>query len=151
MRLRGLSSARAVWWAQRAGRQARRDLSAGSLDSLMVLPPPPLPQGCRRWAVTVLRLRHDTCLVRSAVLQAWDAAHGRPRDLLIGVTAPGAGFKAHAWLEGEPASASAGFAEFTRRPPPECPRVADGGDPPRSQGGGRQQSLDQAGKVGPVP
>jgi len=54
--------------------------------------------------------------VRASVLQAWDAAHGHPRDLIIGVTAPAAGFRAHAWLDGEPAGEE--FEELLRRSPP---------------------------------
>ena len=65
--------------------------------------------------MAVLRLRRETCLTRSVVLQVWDAAQGLPRDLVIGVTAPGDGFRAHAWLDGEPAY---GFSELSRRPPP---------------------------------
>jgi len=38
--------------------------------------------------------------VRAIVAQAWEAAHGRRRDLIVGVTAPG-NFRAHAWLEDE--------------------------------------------------
>jgi hypothetical protein len=151
VRVKGLASARAVWWARRTARQVRADLDAGGLDQLMVPPPPPLPGGCRRWVVAVLRSRGDTCLVRSAVLQAWDAAHGRPRDLVIGVTAPGEGFKAHAWLDGEPAEASAGYVEVSRRPAPAPgpPRGPAGGG--ASAGDGGHQPLDQAGKVGPRP
>jgi hypothetical protein len=40
-------------------------------------------------------------LVNAIVLQAWEAAHGRRRDLVIGTTGP-EGFRAHAWLEGGP-------------------------------------------------
>jgi hypothetical protein len=40
-------------------------------------------------------------LVNAIVLQAWHAAHGRRRDLVIGTTGP-EGFRAHAWLEGGP-------------------------------------------------
>ena len=48
----------------------------------------------------VLRRRGDTCLVRAIVAQTWEAAHGRRRDVIIGVTAPGE-FRAHAWLDDE--------------------------------------------------
>jgi Transglutaminase-like superfamily len=46
--------------------------------------------------------------VKSIVLQAWEAAHGRRRDLVVGVT-DSAGFRAHAWLEGDPVHADAGL------------------------------------------
>lgn len=48
-----------------------------------------------------LRRRRESCLVNAIVLQAWEAAHGRTRDLVIGTTGPN-GFRAHAWLEGDP-------------------------------------------------
>jgi Transglutaminase-like superfamily len=43
----------------------------------------------------------ESCLVNAIVVQAWDSAHGRTRDLVVGVTGPD-GFRAHAWLEGDP-------------------------------------------------
>ena len=64
----------------------------------------------------VLRRTEDTCLVRSIVLQRWYAAHGEPRDLIIGVTSPDDEFEAHAWLEDEPVDER--FRELLRRPPP---------------------------------
>jgi len=60
--------------------------------------------------------RPYTCLVRAAVRQAWDAAHGRRRDLIIGVRSPGADFQAHAWLDGDPPCHEDGFTELLRRP-----------------------------------
>ena len=48
-----------------------------------------------------LRRWHESCLVNSIVLQAWEAAHGRRRDLVVGVTGPDR-FHAHAWLQGDP-------------------------------------------------
>lgn len=143
--MKGIASLRSAWWAQRAARRVRRDLAADGLDQLSVLPPPPLPNGCRRRVVAVLGIRRDTCLVRSAVLQAWDAAHGRPRDLVIGVTAPGPGFRAHAWLDGDPPAATDGLDEFTRRPAGGR-RASDVRPSPRQ---GRPQSVEQEGKVGP--
>ncbi len=144
---------RAAWWAHRAAHRARRDLARDGLDHLAVLPPPLLPNACRRRVVAVLRVRRDTCLVRSAVLQVWDVEHGRPQDLIIGVTAPGPEFKAHAWLDGDPPAATAGFDEFTRRPAPArlsptpAVRAPSGGN--RSALAGRPQPVQQEGKVGP--
>lgn len=88
--------------------------------------------------------------MRSAVLQAWDAAHGHPRDLVIGVTAPGARFKAHAWLEGEPEAMSAGYAEVSRRPPPGVTPTGPG-QPDTLGGDGGHQPVEQLGKVRPHP
>jgi hypothetical protein len=65
----------------------------------------------------VLGLARATCLVRSAVLQRWDADHGRPLPLLVGVARNGDGrIEAHAWLDGE--RSGQGFVELHRRPPP---------------------------------
>ena len=66
----------------------------------------------------VLRRRPSTCLEQATVLQAWHAAHGRARDLIIGVTAPKEGFRAHAWLDGDPQCHDEGFRELLRRPAP---------------------------------
>jgi hypothetical protein len=46
----------------------------------------------------------ESCLVNAIVVQAWDSAHGRRRDLVVGVTRPD-GFRAHAWLDGDPVPA----------------------------------------------
>ena len=66
----------------------------------------------------MLRRMNATCLIRSQVGQAWDGAYGRRRDMLVGVTAPSTGFRAHAWLEGDPPCHSEGFSELLRLPPP---------------------------------
>ncbi len=158
----GFTTLRALWWAERTARQVRRDLAGRGLDDLVVTLPPPLPGSDRRWVAALLRIRRRTCLVRSAVLQAWDAAHGTPRDLIIGVTAPGEGFQAHAWLEGEPARASRGFTELSRRPPPAAPAIPTGttrgsaseGPAAMADGSGRDglgQAVDQPREVGPIP
>lgn len=52
-----------------------------------------------------LRRLHESCLVNAIVLQAWEAGHGRRRDLVVGITGPD-GFSAHAWLEGDPVPAA---------------------------------------------
>jgi hypothetical protein len=107
---------RAAWWALRGARRARGTLDRDGLEAVHNLPPvPALPDSARRGVEAVLRRRHDTCLVRSIVLQAWDHAHGVPRDLIVGVTSPSAGFEAHAWLEGDPPPDEA-FRELLRRP-----------------------------------
>jgi hypothetical protein len=52
-----------------------------------------------------LRRSHESCLVNAIVRQAWEAAHGRRRDLVVGITGPD-GFSAHAWLQGDPVPAA---------------------------------------------
>lgn len=64
----------------------------------------------------MLRRAPATCLERALVLQAWLAAHGDRRDVVIGVAAPASGFAAHAWVDRERDPSSAGFDELTRLP-----------------------------------
>jgi transglutaminase superfamily protein len=112
-----LSTLRAAWWSLRSARRARRRLDRDGLEAVVALPPvPSVPDEAGRGVHAVLRRTGDTCLVRSMVLQAWDAAHGRRRDLIVGTTAPSQGFEAHAWLEGDPPCAQQGFQELLRRP-----------------------------------
>jgi Transglutaminase-like superfamily len=114
-----LPTIRAAWWTVRSAKAARRYLDRdGGLEAVQSLPPvPALPDEAGRGVHAVLRRRDDTCLVRSMVVQAWDAAHGRRRDLIVGVTVPSEGFEAHAWLDGDPPPPpEAGFTELLRRP-----------------------------------
>jgi hypothetical protein len=108
-----------VWvaaaWALLALRSAKRQLADRRLDHVVVRRPPPLPSDTRRAVVTLLRRRHATCLLEALVLQRWDAARGQPRDLVIGVTAPGDGFLAHAWLDGDVPCHDQQFVELVRR------------------------------------
>ncbi len=109
---------RAAWWAFRASRHARAQLETHPLDTAMAdLPPVPrLPERAERGVDAVLRMRREKCLVQAIVRQAWEAAHDRPRELVIGV-APleGGQLRAHAWLEGD---ADLGFQELLRRGAP---------------------------------
>jgi hypothetical protein len=65
----------------------------------------------------VLRRRHAHCLERSLILQRWFADHGRPMDVVIGVSSP-RDFTAHAWLDGDEPQSAVVYAELLRRPPP---------------------------------
>lgn len=106
---------RAAWWAVRTARRTRRVLAARGLDAALGPPPPPrLPAQAERGVRGALRRLHETCLVNAIVLQAWEAAHGRRRDLVVGVTGPD-GFLAHAWLQGDavPAADDAGIDPST--------------------------------------
>jgi Transglutaminase-like superfamily len=97
---------RAAWWAIRTARRTRIALAARGLGAALTPPaPPPLPVEAERGVRGALRRRHESCLVNSIVLQAWEAAHGRRRDLVVGITAPD-GFRAHAWLQGDPVPAA---------------------------------------------
>lgn len=116
VRLTEPTSLAAAAWALLALQQARRQLHGPGPYSLRITAPPPLPNSARRGAAAALRRRGATCLMEAAVLQRWDAAHDCPRDIVVGVTAPAEGFKAHAWLEGAPHCHAGEFQELLRLP-----------------------------------
>jgi hypothetical protein len=110
-------SARTAAWAwieaRRLTDSLRRDGMSG-IDSISG--PPPAAARHRPTVSAVLRLAGATCLVRSAVLQRWDADHGEATRWVVGVARdPDGGFAAHAWLEG--GADGEGFVELHRRPP----------------------------------
>ena len=111
-----LPSLRAAWWTLRAVRRASRQLGDGELDSVALPRPPLLPASAERGVNGILRRSRAKCLVRALVRQAWFAAQGMPRDLVVGVTSPGSGFEAHAWLDGDPECHSGDYHELLRRP-----------------------------------
>jgi hypothetical protein len=88
---------RAAWWGYRALRDVRSRLEAGQME--VGLTPPALPARARRGLEAVLRRSHPTCLQAALVRQVWLGAQGVTCDVVIGVTAPSEGFRAHAWLE----------------------------------------------------
>ena len=66
----------------------------------------------------MLRRLPTTCLERAMIEQRWQAANGNPRDVLVAVRGPAAGFRAHAWLEGdEPPADESGYRELLRIQP----------------------------------
>jgi transglutaminase superfamily protein len=97
-RLPSPSELRAAWWTHRALRAARRGLAAGELRDLAIPRPGALPISAGRGVEAMLRRRRHTCLEGALVRQRWLATQGRLCDVVIGVTAPRAGFEAHAWL-----------------------------------------------------
>lgn len=109
---------RVARWTTSTTRRLRRHLDGDGLEATARLSGAPAASpGHRRVVVGVLRLAQATCLVRSAVLQRWDADHGRPRALVIGVTSSAGGrFAAHAWLDGDQTAGR--YVELHRRPPP---------------------------------
>lgn len=92
-------------WTWRAHRSSREQLRTDDGLRTLQLPPPPFVRPVDRAATQlVLRARRATCLEKAVTLQRFDAAAGRPRTLVVGVTSPRAGFRAHAWLDGDPQS-----------------------------------------------
>lgn len=109
-----IATLRAAWWARRALREARRQLPRRPLDDITLPPPPRLPPHAARGVGALLRRRQHSCLEGALVRQRWLAARGDPRDVVIGVMAPGEAFGAHAWIDGDDAAAGAGFTELRR-------------------------------------
>jgi hypothetical protein len=114
--VRRIRELRAATWALRAGVAARRQLETVGLEGIELPRVPALPRVAGRRIVPVLRRTRRTCLERALVRQRWLAAHGVPRDLVIGINAVRP-FVAHAWLEGDPATESMGYEELSRHPP----------------------------------
>ena len=112
-----VASLRVARWAWSARCRLGRSLRTDGIEAIGQFEPLPAAADRYRSAVSaVLHLTGATCLVRSAVLQHWDAAHGRPRPLVVGVTRrPDGAIAAHAWLDGE--RSGNGFIELHRRPP----------------------------------
>jgi Transglutaminase-like superfamily len=109
-----LENLRSAAWALRAHRIARRDLRRGRVDEVRLPAPPNVPDGALRGVRGALRRTRPTCLERALVLQRWDAAHGRPREVVIGVTQLDSEVVAHAWLEGDSEPGLDDFRELTR-------------------------------------
>ena len=79
--------------------------------------PPHVDIAAGRGVQAALRRAPNTCLERALVRQRWLAAHGYPREIIVGVAAPSEGFMAHAWLDGEDDPVAASFHELTRLAP----------------------------------
>lgn len=121
-----LAELRAAFWTLRAATRARRDVARGGIEAVSLPRVPPVGMQASRGVVGVLRRTSHTCLVQATVRQAWLAAHGQRRDLIIGVKGPAAELEAHAWIDGDPPCHSEGFRELHRRPPPAWPSAGDG-------------------------
>jgi hypothetical protein len=93
-----------------------RDLRRYKADEVQLPPAPRVGLDATRGVRVALKLTRATCLQRSVVLQHWYAAHDVARDIVIGVTAPQAGFRAHAWLEEPGQLTEFEYTEMTRLP-----------------------------------
>jgi hypothetical protein len=109
-----VSGLRAALWAVRAARRAPGSVRRAGAGAPSIPPPPRVGASGERAVQAVLSWRIYTCLERAVVRQAWEAAHGVRRELIIGVTSPSRGFSAHAWLEGDPPPDHEGFVELAR-------------------------------------
>ncbi len=108
----------AALWALRALRAARREISSDGLGAAEAIPAAPsaAPAAAVRGVRAVLSRLNASCLERAMLLQAWYRAHGEDRELVVGVTAPGGKFRAHAWIAGEGSHDEQEFVELARRP-----------------------------------
>jgi hypothetical protein len=105
-------------WAIAAARAARIQVHDTAVDGIRLPPAPPVPDQAALLTRLFVRYGLRNCLVQSLVRQEWHRGHGRPRALVIGVRAPGPGFQAHAWLDGDASAAHELFEELARFPTP---------------------------------
>jgi Transglutaminase-like superfamily len=105
---------RAAWWTLKVLKQVQGDLPVTKLTEVRVSPPPRLPARAITGVKGALLRRPHTCLMRAIILSAWYDGQGEHREIIIGVTRPSSGFRAHAWLEGELACSDSEFEELTR-------------------------------------
>ncbi|SCF19583.1 Transglutaminase-like superfamily protein [Micromonospora haikouensis] len=105
-----------VAWTVLAYRRVRRQLARGGLDAVC-LPAPP-PGGTDALVRRALRRADGNCLESALVLQRWYARGRVCRTVVIGVSAPGDDFHAHAWLDGDDDPHRHELAELLRRPAP---------------------------------
>src|ERR1700733_4714089 len=111
---------RAALWAHRALQRVRHRLADGQTGQIPLPRPPTLPASAVRGVEAILRRRKHTCLEGALVRQRWLASHGVMCDIVIGVTAPSAGFSAHAWLDrGEGHAGARPHVEIARLAPCE--------------------------------
>jgi hypothetical protein len=90
---------RLALWTLRARFRARGQVRTQGLSGLRIDPPLTDSPDATRVVRAVLTITRANCLGRSLVLQQWYGSRGHVHDLVIGVTPPSRGFRAHAWLE----------------------------------------------------
>jgi hypothetical protein len=112
-----LATLRAAWWARGALRSAHDALARGEVKGIQVPAPPDLPASAIRGVEALLRRRDHTCLEAALVRQRWFAAHGKNRQIAIGVKSPADGFLAHAWLVGDRDPQAPNYHELERLDP----------------------------------
>jgi Uncharacterised nucleotidyltransferase/Transglutaminase-like superfamily len=88
------------WWTLRAWWRVHRWLARGPRRPAAA-PPPARTAYSARGARLVLGCCRSTCLETALVRQARAAGAGVAIDVVVGVTPPADGFRAHAWLEGD--------------------------------------------------
>ncbi|MGC5290646.1 lasso peptide biosynthesis protein [Micromonospora sp. DT231] len=105
-----------VAWTMLGCRRVRRQLARGGLSAVRLTAPP--SGGTDTLVRQALCRSGGNCLESALVRQRWFAERGVLRTVVIGVSAPAAGFHAHAWLDGDPDPHRDGLAEILRHPVP---------------------------------
>lgn len=103
-----LADARAAFWTVRCLTRCRLQLDRRDVREVRLPSSAGIDPSGTRAVNRLLHRRENRCLSNALIAQAWRADHGDFVDLVIGVTAPSAGFSAHAWLADAPAEAAAG-------------------------------------------
>jgi hypothetical protein len=117
-RARARAAAAVGWWTLRTWWRVHRWLAGGppgdaARRGATGAAGPAMPH-LGRAAQFVLACCRSTCLETALVRQAGAAGAGVAIDVVVGVTAPARGFRAHAWLDGD--SVEPGFVELCRFP-----------------------------------
>jgi hypothetical protein len=111
------ADAQAAIWTVRCRIQCRRQLDRQDVRTIVLPSSSRIPARAARAVSRLLRRRQNQCLSNALIVQAWRADHGDEVDVVIGVTAPSAGFSAHAWLADAPEAAAIGHQPIYRLPP----------------------------------
>jgi hypothetical protein len=113
LRVRGRAVLATGWWTLRTWWRIHRGLVRGPRRP-GAFPALAQPGYSARAARLVLACCRSTCLETALVRQALAAGSGVAIDVVVGVTSPASGFRAHAWLDGDRVDAQ--FAELCRYP-----------------------------------
>jgi len=105
-------------WAALAAVAVRRELRTKGMSARGPRPPR-LGRRAGLGVTGALNRLSPTCLERALVLQAWLAAQGTLRDVVIGLPPDGMRSQpAHAWVDGTDSRSAATYLELHRLPPP---------------------------------
>jgi hypothetical protein len=91
-----------------------RQLRVGGIELIQVPRPADVSADAESGVAAVLLRARASCLAQAFVRQAWFAARGSARAVVIGVSRVD-GFAAHAWLDGDPVGESDRYLELVRR------------------------------------
>jgi Coenzyme PQQ synthesis protein D (PqqD)/Transglutaminase-like superfamily len=134
----------AAAWATRVRFKVGRELRRTRVDELELPLAPRLGLQATRGVRVALFLTKATCLERSLVFQSWYAAHDIARDVVIGVSLPKRGFRAHAWLEEPGQLTEHEYTEITRLPARLGASTTESGDVATNDGTEQTANADHA-------